>query len=139
MAIASNGRAVRAIITCLNVSVSLTIPWKGCDGQKSLWTKETRNQSTCLNRNSGSKSDMETFGNELVRYKPLLESITDINYRLYYFQVMYYGTTCQLFLRELQDEEDIISILNWYNRVDAVFLNDLSTGIKGTNSSSVWR
>ena len=82
---------------------------------------------------------METFGNELVRYKPLLESITDINYRLYYFQVMYYGTTCQLFLRELQDEEDIISILNWYNRVDAVFLNDLSTGIKGTNSSSVWR
>ena len=38
-----------------------------------------------------------------------------------------------------QDEEDINSILNWYNSADAVFLNHLSTGIKTTNSSTVWR
>ncbi|QQP49010.1 Uncharacterized protein FKW44_009520 [Caligus rogercresseyi] len=38
-----------------------------------------------------------------------------------------------------QEEEDINSILNWYNRADAVFLQHLSTGIKTTNSSAVWR
>ncbi|XP_040569888.1 uncharacterized protein [Lepeophtheirus salmonis] len=38
-----------------------------------------------------------------------------------------------------QDEEDINSILNWYNSADAVFLQHLSTGIKTTNSSAVWR
>jgi len=38
-----------------------------------------------------------------------------------------------------QDEEDITSILNWYNSADAGFLYHLSTGIKTTNSSSVWR
>ena len=38
-----------------------------------------------------------------------------------------------------QDEEDINSILNWYNSANSVFLNHLSTGIKTTNSSTVWR
>ncbi|XP_071745001.1 uncharacterized protein [Lepeophtheirus salmonis] len=38
-----------------------------------------------------------------------------------------------------QDEEDINSILNWYNSVNSVFLNHLSTGIKTTNSSTVWK
>ena len=32
-----------------------------------------------------------------------------------------------------------MSILNWYNSADATFLYHLSTGIKTTNSSSVWR
>jgi len=38
-----------------------------------------------------------------------------------------------------QDEEDIQSILNWYNSADGVFLNHLSQDIRGTNSSAVWR
>jgi len=38
-----------------------------------------------------------------------------------------------------QDEEDIQSVLDWYNSVDAVFLDHLSQDIKGTNSSAVWR
>ena len=42
-------------------------------------------------------------------------------------------------LRISQDEEDIQSVLNWYNRVDAVFLDHLSQDIRGTNSSAVWR
>jgi len=42
-------------------------------------------------------------------------------------------------LRISQDEEDIQSVLDWYNRVDAVFLDHLSQDIRGTNSSAVWR
>ena len=54
-----------------------------------------------------------------------------------------------------QEEEDIQSILNWYNRsersslkkfcyfqifsADGIFLNHLSQDIRGTNSSAVWR
>lgn len=38
-----------------------------------------------------------------------------------------------------QDEEDINGILTWYNSANGVFLNHLSTGIKTTNSSTVWR
>lgn len=38
-----------------------------------------------------------------------------------------------------QDEEDINGILSWYNSANGVFLNHLSTGIKTTNSSTVWR
>lgn len=38
-----------------------------------------------------------------------------------------------------QEEEDIQSILNWYNSADGVFLNHLSQDIRGTNSSAVWR
>ena len=38
-----------------------------------------------------------------------------------------------------QDEEDIQSILNWYNSADGVFLNHLSQDIRGTNNSAVWR